>query len=305
MYTVEEIIGLADGYSPNEVWNGNLACLLVNARQIMANKDFEGASVFSFVLVRRGHLSLEYKGQRIDLKKNDMHTYAPGMPTRMLDTSSDYEGFCLIIEEKMVAETPLMHHFVRTAYFPITELSQPKITLTDEQADQMAGLLLMLRQHIYNPSTFQREALYALCEVFSIDLLNIQNMMVENHRVTTRAEEIFTAFLQLLPTSYMEHHDLHFYAERLNITTTYLSRIVKQISGRTVMDFIEHSLATEAIWRLKTTDRSITQLANEFHFSDQAAFTKFFTRMKGIPPREFRKNQLEFNQHHPVVFRLP
>lgn len=290
MYTLEEVIGLAAVYSPNEVWNGSIACLLVDDKQIMAQKDFEGASVFSFVLVKRGSVSLKYKGRRIDLKKNDMHTYAPGMPTQMLEASSDYQGFCVLIEEKMVSETPLMHHLVRAAYFPIAELSQPKISLTDEQAAQMTELLLMLRRHIHQPSAFQREALYALCEVFSIDLLNIQNMMVENHRVTTRAEEIFTSFLQLLPPNYLEHHALQFYADQLDITTTYLSRIVKQISGRTAMDFIEHARATEATWRLKTTDRSITQLANEFNFSDQAAFTKFFTRMKGVSPREFRRN---------------
>ena len=43
--------------------------------------------------------------------------------------------------------------------------------------------------------------------------------------------------------------------------------------------------------RLKTTNRSITQLADDFHFSDQAAFTKFFTRMKGISPKKFRKGK--------------
>lgn len=80
---------------------------------------------------------------------------------------------------------------------------------------------------------------------------------------------------------YIEHRDLAFYADRLNISTTYLSRIVRQMSGRTVQDFLAQALTAEAAIRLKTTHRSITQLADDFHFSDQAAFTKFFTRMKG------------------------
>ena len=91
------------------------------------------------------------------------------------------------------------------------------------------------------------------------------------------------------------HHllliDKSFYADLLNITTTYLSRIVRQMSGRTVQDFLASALVSEAAIRLKTTNRSITQLADDFHFSDQAAFTKFFTRMKGILPKKYRKGK--------------
>ena len=114
---------------------------------------------------------------------------------------------------------------------------------------------------------------------------------MENHHFTTRAEEVFKAFLRLVPQHFMEHRELSFYADLLNITTTYLSRIVRQMSGRTVLDFLVSALVSEAAIRLKTTNRSITQLADDFHFSDQAAFTKFFTRMKGISPKKFRKGK--------------
>ncbi len=114
---------------------------------------------------------------------------------------------------------------------------------------------------------------------------------MDSHCFTTRAEEVFTAFLRLVPGNYISHRNLQFYADRLCITTTYLSRIVRQMSGRTVVGFLNQSLAAEAALRLKTTNRTITQLADDFHFSDQAAFTKFFTRMKGVSPKEYRKGQ--------------
>ena len=45
-------------------------------------------------------------------------------------------------------------------------------------------------------------------------------------------------FLQLVSQHFVKHHDLAFYAGHLNMTTTYLSRIVKQMSGHTVQHFI-------------------------------------------------------------------
>ena len=137
----------------------------------------------------------------------------------------------------------------------------------------------------------QQEAILALCQLISVNILEIQDQQVENHHFTTRAEEVFKAFLRLVPQHFMEHRELSFYADLLNITTTYLSRIVRQMSGRTVLDFLVSALVSEAAIRLKTTNRSITQLADDFHFSDQAAFTKFFTRMKGISPKKFRKGK--------------
>ena len=111
------------------------------------------------------------------------------------------------------------------------------------------------------------------------------------HPFTTRTMAVFTDFLRLLPQNYMQHRDLVFYADQLNITTTYLSRVVRQISGRTVADFIQQALLSEAARLLRTTRESISQIAAHLRFSDQAAFTKFFIRMKGMSPKQFRQRE--------------
>ena len=234
-------------------------------------------------------MTVRYQGRQFDLHPGDVHTYAPCMPTKVLEVSDDYDGFCVLIDEQLVYDTPALHHIVRAVYFPTAELGQPKLTFNSEEADRLAALLSDLRRHILHPSAYQQEAIFSLCALFSIELLEAQDLAVDSHRFTTRAEEVFTAFLRLVPDNFIRHRDLQFYADRLCITTTYLSRIVRQMSGRTVVGFLNQSLAVEAALRLKTTNRTITQLADEFHFSDQAAFTKFFTRMKGVSPKEYRK----------------
>ena len=290
MMTMQEILEATPGGMPDGVWDGKLACLWVKGSEVGASPDLDGVSVFSFVLVRQGRMSVRYRGECFDLLPGDLHTYAPGMPTQVFDVSKDYEGYCVIIDERLVLDTPAMRHFIRAAYFPIAELDRPKLTLTEAQAGQIAGTLEMLRRHILTPSDFQRDAVITLATLFSIELLEAQSLAVESHRSTTRGEEVFTAFLRLVPGNYIRHRDLKFYADHLNITTTYLSRIVRQISGRTVVEFLNEALAAEAALRLKTTNRTITQLADDFNFSDQAAFTKFFTRMKSMSPKEYRKS---------------
>ena len=78
--------------------------------------------------------------------------------------------------------------------------------------------------------------------------------------------------------------------QRADLAAEAADYIAGQISGRTVADFINQALAEEAALRLRKSSQSISQLAKDLHFSDQAAFTKFFIRMKGMTPKAFRNS---------------
>ena len=81
-------------------------------------------------------------------------------------------------------------------------------------------------------------------------------------------------------------------ASELCITTTYLSRVVRQVSdGRTVVDYINQMLLMEATFLLRQTSLSITQISDQLHFAEVTTFARFFNRMKGMAPREFRKGK--------------
>lgn len=288
MYKLKDII------SPDchEMWQGKIACQKVQAGDIRTGMALDGITVFGFLLVTGGTLTIEYFGNRLELSQGDLGSYAPGMPTTMVSVSEDYEALILNIDENTVYESPSLQHFVRAAYFPAAELGIPKLSLSGVQVMQLSMLMSMLRSHIMAPSKYQEEALMALCQLISLNILEIQDSQIEHHHATSRVEDIFTAFLRMLPENYLGHRDLAFYADSLGITTTYLSRIVRKMSGRTVQDFIASAIAAEAAIRLKTTSRSITQIADDFGFSDQAAFSKFFTRLRGVSPREFRRRVL-------------
>ena len=74
----------------------------------------------------------------------------------------------------------------------------------------------------------------------------------------------------------------------LNITPVYLSRVVRQVTGRTVIDYINQMLLMEASFLLQTSPMSITQIADHLHFADTPSFSKFFSRLKGVSPKEYR-----------------
>ena len=199
--------------------------------------------------------------------------------TFLLCGDSPRDLVLLLIDEEAAYTMPEFQYFVQAA-FAIPHPSSFHLPTSTFQ------LLPLLRHHIQHPSPHQQETVTALCQLIGIEMLD-----AAEHPFTTRTMAVFTDFLRLLPQNYMQHRDLVFYADQLNITTTYLSRVVRQISGRTVADFIQQALLSEAARLLRTTRESISQIAAHLRFSDQAAFTKFFIRMKGMSPKQFRQRE--------------
>lgn len=76
------------------------------------------------------------------------------------------------------------------------------------------------------------------------------------------------------------------------VSPVYLSRVVRQVTGRTVVDYINQMLLMEASFLLRNSQLSITQIADRLHFADTPSFSKFFLRLKGQSPRAYREGFL-------------
>lgn len=101
--------------------------------------------------------------------------------------------------------------------------------------------------------------------------------------------EIYRNFKKLLTDNYEKEHYISFYADKLNISATYLSRLVRQITGRSVNDHITHMLTTEALRLIDCSDYSIKEISDMLGFADQASFGKFFKRQMKTSPSNYKK----------------
>lgn len=291
MYTAQEIVYKGEHSARHRVWANQIACLRVDRRDIDIQRGVELISALVVVLVLKGEIYIEYDKQELRLQQNDMHTYTPGIPTHMTGASEDYEGLCLIIDEEILKASALSSDFLSIIYFPIAELSKPVLKLNPQQAKLLAETMMLIHQQINQPNDYQRESLIALCKVLGYNILSYQQQLIERHRLTNQAERLFHKFVALVATDYKEHRQIKHYADKLYVSASYLSRIVKVASRRTVMSFIEHALLDELKRRLKMTEDSLGQIAFDLNFSDQSALSKFFLRLTGTTPLRYRHSQ--------------
>ena len=78
-----------------------------------------------------------------------------------------------------------------------------------------------------------------------------------------RKEELLSKFIQLIIKHYKENRTLDFYAEKLFISTKYMSDIIKKTSGLT---------------------------SNELNFPNHSFFSKYFKHHMGMTPKAYRQS---------------
>lgn len=117
----------------------------------------------------------------------------------------------------------------------------------------------------------------------------INTQVVRTSDLQGRSSELYNELIDAIVEHHREASDVRFYADLLNVSSRYLAQVTRRISGKSPKAIIDDYLIHEIELQLKSTDNTVQEIAYRFGFSSQAHFTKFFKKLRGISPTEFRK----------------
>lgn len=110
---------------------------------------------------------------------------------------------------------------------------------------------------------------------------------IENDK--KRKEIIFDNFCEELRKYFSINRTIPFYSGRLGVSPKYLNDIVKEKTQITANDHIDKVTVTECKALLSSTEMSIQRISMLMNFSSYSGFGKFFKRMTGMSPTEYRE----------------
>lgn len=153
---------------------------------------------------------------------------------------------------------------------------------------QMMQMLWAIAGH----EPFRKQTVYALVAAIISNIEDITREHQQQHPAekASKGERIFTRFKQLVNEYADRERTVTFYADQLFLSPHHLSLVVKNASGKTVMQWINRAVILRAKVLLKTTDLMTYEIADRLHFPDHATFSKFFKRETGIRPQEYRES---------------
>ena len=117
----------------------------------------------------------------------------------------------------------------------------------------------------------------------------INTQVVRASDLQGRSSELYNELIDAIVEHHRKASDVKFYADLLNVSSRYLAQVTRRISGKSPKAIIDDYLIHEIELQLKSTDNTVQEIAYRFGFSSQAHFTKFFKKLRGISPTEFRK----------------
>ena len=103
-----------------------------------------------------------------------------------------------------------------------------------------------------------------------------------------RVRELFNRFMMLLEKDYKISRDVNYYAEKMNISSKYLTNIVNQVTGHTPKTIIDQYVILQLKLHLKQSTQSIKEMAWELHFADVSFFCRYFKKHTGLTPQQIR-----------------
>lgn len=108
--------------------------------------------------------------------------------------------------------------------------------------------------------------------------------------VKERSSEYFEKLMTLLSENYREQRNVEFYADKMNISSKHLSRVIRNFTGKSVHQWIDEFVALEIKNLLKYSNMSIQQISYHLNFPNPSFMGQYFKRITGMTPGDYKKS---------------
>lgn len=153
-----------------------------------------------------------------------------------------------------------------------------------------------LFRQIYDQSAAQTENAGIICQYLFLALLHMIQELINGstpvHAGTneeSKANKLGRQIQIYVDEHVLEDLSVQSVADHFDISSAYLFRLFKQITGTSLMQYIIQRRMGEAQTLLLITDLSITEVAQKVGYNNLSHFVKMFTQNVGMSPRKYRK----------------
>ncbi|MEN0006270.1 MAG: helix-turn-helix transcriptional regulator [Bacteroidota bacterium] len=236
-----------------------------------------------------------YGQQSYDFDEGFMTFFAPEQVITVelieADKTNSPEGLILAIHPdflfgtslaKSIKEYPFFNYSVREALF-----------LSEKEQGIINGILENIKtEYESNIDKFSQQIIISQIELllsYAERFYNRQFLTrkVANHQILDKLEELLEGyFAEDLAGSGLP--SVQEVAQRLNLTSDYLSSMLKNLTGQTTQQHIHSKLIEKAKVKLSTTRLSVSEIAYDLGFEHPQSFSKLFKSKTKQTPLAFR-----------------
>ena len=248
---------------------------------------------YSIALKRNVNGRMKYGQQVYDFDEGVMVFLAPGQVLSITAGEvHEHTGWLLMIHPDFLWHTPLAKVIRQYDYFDYS--LREALFLSESEESTIVGIIQQIQREYQAPiDKFSQNIILAQLDV----LLNYADRFyqrqfitrrVTNHQLLDRFEAILEAYFssdELLKTGLPT---VGYMAEQLHLSPTYLSSLLKTLTGQNAQQHIHQKLIEKAKELLSTTTLSVSEIAYGLGFGHPQSFSKLFKSKTNSSPAAFR-----------------
>lgn len=228
------------------------------------------------LLIRKGTATvvINEQDERKTLNADSLLVMTSRHVINEIELTPDFKAECVLVDTDMVDENIIYH-------------------LTEEKHKSVSDVFNIIHNIVRHQHINKVEMIQSM---FNVLRLILEELPYEERSIShdfKHKKEVYEIFLHHLYRNFRKERQIRFYASNMNVSTAYLSRLVKEISGSTINEHVTSLIYKEACNLLSHSDMSIGEIADALNFSDQSALTNFFKMRAGMTPLAYRNKGRE------------
>ena len=227
------------------------------------------------------------------IQSKELIILLPGQFVSFSDPSEDFLTVTMVISSSLFSDalsgaprfSPHFFFYMRNHYwYPQTESDVLRIY----------NFLGMIKGKVTSQDIYRRELIIHLLRYLNLELFNAyqKEATLMTDRKDIRKEELANKFFGLIMKHFKENKDVAFYADKLCITSKYLTMVIKETSGKSAKDWIVEYVILEIKTLLKNTNMNIQEIAIRTNFANQSSLGRFFRKHTGMSLSQYRMSHL-------------
>jgi AraC-like DNA-binding protein len=272
------VVNLGDLDSENSI---SPETITYNFYAIFLKKNFDG--------------KIKYGQQYYDFDNGTMTFYSPKQRITIEDYEpSKLEGWMLVFHSDFIQNYPLAKRIKEYGFFSYA--ANEALHCSNKEEEVISNVMQNLKDEIEKSiDNFTQDVIVSHIDL----LLNYCNRFYNRQFITRKPANNDTLIrLENLLNDYFNSDDLiskglptvQQVAEQLNVSSNYLSDMLRSITGQTTQQHIHNKLIEKAKELLTTTNLSVSEIAYHLGFEYPQSFNKLFKKKTDISPLEFRQS---------------
>ena len=246
------------------------------------------------IICTAGIAEFVYDGKFIELEKGDLFLFMAHSVVEKFVASRDFDCRELWFSR---GELWNMNMYIKSSLADILPLKHnPKVTLGPEEWTLFDAYYQQLCQHMRNSQqVLYPEIVRSIVGTFLLETLSVlrrgNSLSLDKEKASKsglHGKKLAERFLQLVEQSDGRIRRVDEFAQMLNVTPKYLSKLLMETMNRKPSVMVDFYTLKAIENRLRFTDMTMQQISNDLNFPNASFFGKYFKAHSGMTPMEYR-----------------